>query len=398
MTIDPTSLVQAQPLAGVKVLELGQNIAGPYAGAILAALGADVVKIERPEGGDDARGWGPPFYQGTSSTFHAMNRDKRSVALDLKDIASITWLKDYLRECDVLVQNLRPGVMEDLGLTPEALHAINPRLVYVSLWAFGAEGPMKLKPGYEPMIQAFSGIFAMNATDTSPPARVGMQILDMGTGVWAALGCIAGLFQRHTTGRGCVVDASLLETALNWIGLLLTSYFHTGKPPERHRTGSARLVVFQAFDTADREIVVAAANDRLFAKLAREVGHPEWAKDPRFATNAGRAEHKAEIVDEVARIMRQRPAAEWIARLEAAGVPCAPINDLDQITAEPQFEALGIKQTMPENDVAIIGLPLSFDRKRPPVRRRAPKNGEHNVELTGKPAPQGTRAFGSDSE
>lgn len=396
MNIDPTLLAMGLPLKGVKVLELGQNIAGPYAGAILAALGADVVKIERPEGGDDARGWGPPFHKGTSPTFHSMNRDKRSVALDLKDPEAITWLKEFLRDCDVLVQNLRPGVMEDLGLTAQTLHAINPRLVYCSLWAFGASGPMKLKPGYEPMIQAFSGIFSMNGTEDGPPARVGMQILDMGTGIWAALGCVAGLFQRQSSGRGCVVDVSLLETALNWLGLVFASFFVTGEQPPRHRSGSVRLVVFQAFDTADRELVVAAANDRLFAKLARVLGHPEWAKDPRYTTNAQRIAHKNELIPQIERLFRERPSAEWIERLEAVGVPCAPINDLHQITAEPQFEALGMLQKMPENDVDIIGLPVSFDGKRPPVRRRAPRIGEHNQELTGKPAPAAGKTGGSD--
>ena len=189
------------PLAGIKVIEIAQNIAGPYAGEILASLGADVVKVERPEGGDDARGWGPPFWKGMATTFHTMNRNKRGITLDLKHPDDIAWLKDYIRDCYVLVQNMSPGVMNELGLDAETLLAINPRLVYCSLWAFGHKGPMSLKPGYEPMIQAFAGMFSVNGTEDGPPARVGMQVLDLGTGVWAALGCLAALFRRQATGR-----------------------------------------------------------------------------------------------------------------------------------------------------------------------------------------------------
>ncbi|MEY4862739.1 MAG: hypothetical protein RLZ51_834, partial [Pseudomonadota bacterium] len=208
------------PLAGVRVLEIAQNIAGPYAAEILGRLGAEVIKVERPEGGDDCRGWGPPFFEGTATTFHACNHGKKGVTLDLKDPAAIEWIKEQVRHSDVFIQNLRPGVVDELGIGPDTLRAINPRLIYTSLWAFGHVGPMKFKPGYEPMIQAFSGIFSVNGTADGPPSRVGMQILDLGTGVWAALATIAALFQRHSSGQGCTVDASLLETAFGWLGML----------------------------------------------------------------------------------------------------------------------------------------------------------------------------------
>ncbi|MFN7288244.1 MAG: CaiB/BaiF CoA transferase family protein, partial [Burkholderiales bacterium] len=280
------------PLAGVRVLEIAQNIAGPYAAEILGRLGAEVIKVERPEGGDDCRGWGPPFFEGTATTFHACNPGKKGVTLDLKDPAAIEWIKDQVRQSDVFIQNLRPGVVDELGIGPDVLRAVNPRLIYTSLWAFGHVGPMKLKPGYEPMIQAFSGIFSVNGTADGPPSRVGMQILDLGTGVWAALATLAALFQRQSTGQGCTVDASLLETAFGWLGMLMAGFGVSGEQPVRHRTGTPRVVVFQAFEASDGEIVVAAANDRLFAKLARELGRPDWASDPRFATNALRFKHK----------------------------------------------------------------------------------------------------------
>lgn len=366
------------PLVGIKVVEIAQNIAGPYAGEILATLGADVLKIERPEGGDDARGWGPPFWKGMATTFHTMNRNKRGITLDLKDPKAIAWLKSYIANADVLVQNLRPGVMDDLGLDSATLLALNPRLVYCSLWAFGHKGPMHLQPGYEPMIQAFAGMFSVNGTEDGPPARVGMQVLDLGTGVWAALGCLAALLRRNATGLGGVVDTSLFETALGWLNVHFAGFNVTSEQPKRHRSGNPRVVVFQSFETRDGEIVVAAANDRLFAKLARELGHPEWATDPRFATNALRVQHKADVIPQISAILKNDTSEAWLARLEAIGVPCAPIHDLQQVTEQAQTEALGIFQVIPDADMRVVGLPVSFDGERPPIRNRAPELGEHN--------------------
>jgi crotonobetainyl-CoA:carnitine CoA-transferase CaiB-like acyl-CoA transferase len=381
MNVEHNHIGTGKPLSGVKVVEIGQNIAGPYAGEILASLGADVVKIERPDGGDDARGWGPPFWRGTATTFQAMNHGKRSVTVDLKDAESVAWLKSHIAESDVLIQNLRPGVLDELGLGPDALLAENPRLVYCSLWAFGHKGPMHLKPGYEPMIQAFAGMFSVNGPEDGPPARVGMQVLDLGTGVWAAVGCLAALFQRHTTGKGCVVDTSLLETALGWLSVLLAGFNASGEQPARHRSGNPRVVVFQSFETSDGEVVIAAANDRLFAKLAREVGHPEWASDERFATNALRVKNKAAVIPRIQEILLTGTMAHWIERLEAVGIPCAPIHDFQQVLEQPQTQALGILQEVPGLDLKIVGLPVSFNGARPEVRHRAPELGEHNDEI-----------------
>lgn len=368
------------PLTGIKVVEIAQNVAGPYAGEILATLGADVIKVERPEG-DDARGWGPPFWQGAATTFQTMNRNKRGITLDLRDPKSLAWLKEHLAQCDVLVQNLRPGALAELGLGAEALMAANPRLVYCSLSAFGHKGPLRLKPGYEPIMQAFAGIFSVNGAEDAPPSRVGMPVLDMGTGIWAALGCIAALLQRVTTGRGAVVDASLFETALTWLTIPFAGFKATGQLPQRHRTGSRRLVVFQAFAARDGEIVIAAANDRLFAKLAEALGHPEWAGDERFRSNALRVANKAALLADIEAIIAGGTRAEWLARLEAAGVPCAPIQDLQEVVAEPQTTAIGMIETVPGLDLGLVGFPLSFNGARPPQRRAAPKLGEHNDEI-----------------
>lgn len=373
------------PLTGVKVIELANNIAGPYAGFILAALGADVLKVERPDGGDDARGWGPPFWHGTSATFQALNVNKRGVALDLKDPTQAAQVKVLLSEADVLVHNLRPGVLDGLGLGSAALAALNPRLVYCSISAFGHRGPLRRHPGYEPMVQAFAGLFSINGYPDRPGVRMGTSVLDLGSATWAALGCIAGLMQRERTGKGCTVDASLYETALGLLTVHFARYQASGQLPERQPSGSLAVVIFQAFDTADGQVIVAAANDRLFAKLAIELGHPEWVDDPRYKTNADRHANKAPLIAEVSRILRQHASAAWVARLEKAGVPCSAINDMAQMRAHPQTAALGMVQPAPEIDLALMSLPLSLDGARPAIRTRAPQLGEHNAVIDDRP-------------
>jgi crotonobetainyl-CoA:carnitine CoA-transferase CaiB-like acyl-CoA transferase len=370
------------PLSGVTVVEVAQNLAGPIAAEILAHLGADVIKVERPEG-DDARRWGPPFWKGVSPGYLAVNANKRSITLDLKDPKAVAWLTEFLGGADVLVQNLRPGSLEALGLGPQEMLARHPRLVYCSVWAFGATGPLRLKPGYEPMVQAFSGLMMMNGDEGGPPTRIGTSVLDYGTGMWTAIGALAGLAQRQRTGRGCVVDASLFETGLAWLKGHFASYRASGQVPERHRTGSHRVVPFESFETKTNPIIIAAGNDRLFAKLAAALGHPEWPANPRFATNAARVASKPELVAAIQLILMTRSKGEWIDVLEAAGVPCAPINSLPDAVAEPQAAALGMIQKVPGDDYELMGLPLSFDGVRPDIRLAPPAVGEHNREILG---------------
>jgi crotonobetainyl-CoA:carnitine CoA-transferase CaiB-like acyl-CoA transferase len=271
--------------------------------------------------------------------------------------------------------------MAELGLDAESLCARNPRLVYCSLSAFGHKGPRRLQLGYEPMMQAFAGIFSINGPENGPPSRVGVPILDMGTGLWLALGCVAALLRRTATGRGGTVDASLFETALTWLTVAFANFQVSGNVPPRHRTGSRRLIVFEAFAAQDGEIIIAAANDRLFRKLAVALGRPEWAEDERFTTNAQRLAHKDLLLPEIRAIIARQPSHHWVERLEAAGVPCAPVQDLKHAVEEPQAAARGMIAEVPDSGLSLIGLPLSFDGERPPMRRRAPELGEHNEEL-----------------
>jgi crotonobetainyl-CoA:carnitine CoA-transferase CaiB-like acyl-CoA transferase len=301
------------------------------------------------------------------------------VTVDLKDPAQVAWVESYVKSCDVLVHNLRPGVMDELGLGSDALRRANPRLIYCSVSAFGPGGPMHRHPGYEPMVQAFSGLFSINGYPDRPGARIGTSVLDLGSATWAALGCVTALYQRERTGQGCVVDASLFETALGLLTVHFARYQASGTLPERHPSGSLAVVIFEAFDTADGQVIVAAANDRLFAKFAREVGHPEWAEDARYRTNPDRHANRDTLIPMVRDIMRRDSRATWVERLQKAGVPCAPINDMSSLKDNPQTRALGMVQTAPGIELDLMSLPLSLDGKRPAIRTRAPTLGEHNA-------------------
>jgi crotonobetainyl-CoA:carnitine CoA-transferase CaiB-like acyl-CoA transferase len=374
----------ALPLTGVRVVEIAQNLAGPFAGLILARLGADVIKVERPEGGDDARGWGPPFLRNAGSSFHAMNAGKRSITVDLKDATAVAWLRDFAAAADVLVENMRPGLLDGLGLGAAALREVSPRLIYCSVSAFGRSGPLRLKPGYEPMMQAFAGLMMVSGQDGGPPSRLGIPSLDYGSGMWAAIGVLAALHERARTGRGCTVGASLFEAALGWQTGHFASFRLSGQLPERHPTGSSKLVPFQGFETKTGPMIVAAGNDRLFAALAKALDRPEWAGDPRFRTNADRYAHKDLLLGEIADILKTRTKGEWLDRLEQAGVPCAPIQTLPEVLGDAQTAAIGMVQAVPGLDLELMGLPVTFDGVRPPIGGAAPGLGEHDAEFGGR--------------
>lgn len=371
------------PLNGIRVVELGQNLAGPFCGQILGALGADVVKVERPGEGDDCRGWGPPFPNGMGTAFQVMNPNKRSMTLDLANPADRQWLEDFIGASDILIHNMRPGVMDKLGLGPKRMRERFPRLIYAAISGFGTTGPMKDRPGYDAIAQALAGIFHQNGDPRSPPTRIGPSVLDLGSGMWATIGCLAALRQRDTTGTGCVVDTSLFETALTLVAPAMATLSVSGKAPARQRAGIAKVVLFEAFETADSEIIFAAANNRLFAKLAQAVGLPQLAEDARFRTNADRQQNKDALMELFTPLMKTRTTADWVARLEAAGMPCSAINTLEQAVTHPQTEATGMAVVQPETGLRTTRLPLRFDGERLAIRRPAPKLGEHTAEIRG---------------
>lgn len=367
---------QGLPLEGIRVFELGSNIAGPYGTWILAALGAEVTKVERPEG-DDARNWGPPFWNGSATIFHAINRDKSSAVYDLKDPEQAQALRDRIAsEGDVVLQNMRPGAAKRLGLGAEGLIKTNPRLIYCNLHAFGAEGPLKDRPGYDAIIQAFGGVMSIMGEDGRAPVRAGISVIDMGTGMWCAIGILAALFRRTMTGKGGVVDASLFETALGWMTFYAADYQATGKLPKRLGSGVRGIVPYQGYPCADGFLMIGASNDRLFATFAGVLGHPEWPEDERYATNPQRDAHRAELNALIEAVLKRETSSHWQDVLEAAGIPHAPAQSIDQVLGHPQTQALNIIQETGDPDMKLVGLPLSFDGERPPLRNLAPKLGE----------------------
>jgi crotonobetainyl-CoA:carnitine CoA-transferase CaiB-like acyl-CoA transferase len=363
-------------LEGIRVLELGQVLSAPFAGAILGDLGAEVLKIERVEGGDDARRMGPDFRHGDALTFHMVNRNKKSVALDLKSAAGMADFERLAASADILIHNLRPGAPEALGIDGASLTARHPRLIYCAISAFGHIGPMKDRPGYEPLIQAYSGLSSTNGGPDDPPMRLGVAVCDQGTGMWIVIGALAALQRRQVTGRGAIVTASLLETALVWAAQRGDAWVNEGRMPPKHRSGHPALVPYEAFDAKDGPFIICCGNDRLFAKLARELGKPEWSEDDRARLN-----NKTTLVVLMNEILRTQPRASWIERLESVGVPAAPINTLPEALSEPQARALGILQDVPGEDYKLTGSALSFDGVRPVIRTAAPRLGTGNAEV-----------------
>ena len=373
------------PLEGIRVIEVGQALAGPLAGVLLADMGADVVKIEKPEG-DDARIWGPPFADDgvTSLYFHSQNRNKRSVVLDLKLAEDVAALNKLCETADILIQNLRPGVVDEIGIGPEAMLVRNPRLIYCSIWAFGYQGPMRMNPGFDPLLQAYGAMMSVTGRPEDPPTFCGASINDKATGMFCTIGALAALRMRDKTGKGCLVDTSLFDSAVHWVEGSVNSYLASGKVAQRHGTGSPVIVPYQTFDTADHPICLAPGNDRLWARCAAVLGHPDWATDARFTKSAQRVAHKTVLLPMIAAALKTQTRAHWVAAMEKAGVPCSPVNDIADLVTSAQFAAVDLVQQLPEGGPRVVGLPISFDRKRPRSTRPSPKLGEHTAEVLGR--------------
>jgi len=374
---------EALPLAGTRVIEIGHSVAAPYAALILAELGAEIIKVERPGHGDDARGWGPPFIDEMSAVFHALNRLKRSVTLDLKSTEGVAKLKRLARVSDVVIQNQKPGLAEALGVGAAALMVENPRLIYASIHAFGKEGPLKDRPGYDPLMQAFGGLMSVTGHPGQPAVRIGPSIIDMGTGMWVAMAVLTALLRRGETGKGGVVDTSLFETALGWMAYFLPIWTFSGKTPGKAGSGTVMIAPYQAFPTADGELIIAAGNNNLFRRLADVFGHLEWADDPRFRTNAQRVANKPALVALMARETTGASTMEMASRLDGAGVPNAPVLAMDQVARHPQTEALGILRGDLAGPLRFFGLPFSLDGLRPGRAEPAPPLGDDDEWLDG---------------
>jgi len=378
----------AGPLQGIVVLDLSRILAGPWATQVLADYGATVLKVEHPMGGDDTRQWGPPYLEDAagqetreSAYYLAANRGKRSLAIDFSQPDGQQLVRRLALQADVLVENFKVGGLARYGLGYEQLAAENSRLVYLSISAFGQDGPDAAKPGYDAMIQGMGGLMSLTGVpDGEPgagPQKVGVAVADLMCGMYAVSAIIAALYERDRSGRGQYIDLSLLDTQVAWLANQNLNYLVSGRPPRRQGTAHPNIVPYQAFQTADGHLMLAVGNDAQFARFCSAAGAPGLAADARFRTNADRVAHRAELVSQVTVLLRQRTTRAWLAALEAAQVPCGPINDLAQVFAEPQVRHRGLRMDLPHptagtapgvrNPVRFSRTAIEYDRAPPPL-------------------------------
>ena len=373
----PTS---ALSLDGIRVIDLSRVIAGPWCGALLADLGADVIKVEDTGPGDESRTW-PPHKDGEAAAYLLFNRNKRGIALDLKTPEAVEVVKRLVKDADVVIENFRTGTMESFGLGYDVLSQINPRLIYCSVSAFGRTGPRKDSPGYEALMQAFSGIMSITGEPGGQPVRAGVSFLDLTTGILCALGVSNAIIQRGRTGLGQRVDGSLLETAVSLLAFHAEGYLLTGALPRALGSGHPSLSPYRNFKCRDGQwIFIAAANDRFWQKLAKALGRSDLAADPRFEKNQGRVANRGELEGILERAIGELDREPLLKRLEEADVPATPVNTVDQVMNDPQTAERGIVQrvTHPKlGEIPVVGTPLHFSRMSPGVRRAAPLRGEH---------------------
>jgi crotonobetainyl-CoA:carnitine CoA-transferase CaiB-like acyl-CoA transferase len=378
-------IAAAQPLAGLCVIEFGHSIAAPFAGHVLGELGARVIKIEQP-GGDYARGWGPPFEDGASTVFHAINRGKEAIVADLSKPETRQEIKQLiLDQGDVVIQNFKFGSLEKLGFVADDFLGEKPGLLWANLGAYGAQGPLKHLPGYDPLMQAMSGLMSISGEEGRPPVRVSVSIVDMATGLWSVIGILAALQRKVATGIGGIIDTSLYETALSWMTVPIVAYLASGQMQTKTGSANAQIVPYQAFATRDGDLMVAAGNDGLFEKLCVALGQEGLSRNPQFQTNADRVINRVALIDTLTPLFSALSLQEASDKLLAVGVPCGPIQSVDQVVTHPQTLALDMIQSA-SSGLQLLGLPLSFDRVRPSRSDLAPHLG---LELT---TPVPTRA------
>ena len=371
------------PLEGVKVLDLSRVLAGPYATMVLADLGADVVKVEHPERGDDTRHWGPPFVGGESAYFLSVNRNKRSIGVDLRDPDGLERVRRLAAGADVLIENMRRGTLERFGLGYEALKETNPGLVYCSVTGFGP-GKDRERPGYDFLVQARAGIMGITGSPGGEPTKVGVAIADIVCGLYAATAILAALHRREATGEGARIEVPLFESALSWLANRGQEYLVSGEDKGRMGNAHPTIVPYQTFDASDKPIAVAVGNDAQFGRLCAAIGRPELADDERYATNPARVANREELVEVLQKRFAERTADEWVERIREAGVPIGPVNTLADVFSDEHVLSSGILQTVEHPAAGVLEMlapPVLVEGERPPIRRPPPTLGQHTEEL-----------------
>lgn len=401
-TADPTAAAAAAdaaprqaPLAGLKVLDLSRVLAGPWAGQLLADLGADVVKVERPGAGDDTRAWGPPWLKDTdgrdtteAAYFLCANRNKRSIAVDLADPDGRALVRRLALQADVVLENFKVGGLVQYGLDYASLAAEHPGLIYASITGFGQDGPYAPRAGYDFLIQGMGGLMSLtgraDGEEGAGPQKVGVALTDILTGLYTTIGVQAALAERARSGRGQHIDVALLDVQVACLANQAASYLAAGVVPRRMGNAHPAIVPYQDFPTADGDMILAIGNDGQFARFCTIAGHPEWAADERFATNPARVAHRATLIPLLRQTTVMRTTAEWIAALEAAAVPCGPINRLDQVFADAQVQARGLRVEMPHpvaGAVALVANPIRLSATPVGFERPPPLLGQHTDEV-----------------
>ena len=372
------------PLAGIKVVELAQIMAGPTCGMLLADMGADVIKVEKLPGGDDTRSYTEPLQGGESAAFMMLNRNKRGIAVNLKTPGGLEVVKKLLADADVVTENYRKGTLEKLGLGYEVLEKLNPRLIYCAISGYGRTGPYADKGGFDLIAQGFAGIMSVTGEPGRPPVKSGTSIADINAGIFAALGIVSALFARNTTGRGQMVETSLMEAAIQQTYWQSAIYFATGKNSEP--SGSAHILTapYQAFPTADGWINVGGANQSNWERMVKSLGRPELASDPRFLTNGDRMRNLPALTEILGELFRKRPSADWIREFEAGGIPVGPVNKIGDMLADPQVahrEMVVEVEHAKVGRMKALGFPIKFSNTKGEVKRAAPLLGQHTDEV-----------------
>lgn len=377
-------------LDGVRILDLSRVLAGPVCTQILGDLGAEIIKIEKPGEGDDTRSWGPPYLKdkdgadtNESAYYLSANRNKQSVTIDIATPEGQALIHALAAKSDVLIHNFKPGGLDKYGLGFDAMHAAHPHLVYTAISGFGQDGPLSREPGYDLMAQAMGGLMGHTGAIDGEPMKAGVALVDVMTGLYAAIGTLAALRARDATGKGQMVDVALLDVTLASMTNLAQYFLTSGAPPKRYGNAHSTIVPYQAFAAADGYMVVAVGNDHQFRKFAGVLGHPEWADDLRFAHNGARVTNRDTLVPMIAGILKTRSVAEWVAALEAVFVPAAPVNAIDQVFAIPQIQARGMEIEMqhPLSDapVHLVGSPFHLSETPVSYRLPPPVMGEHTA-------------------
>ncbi len=372
-----------QPLNGVRVLDLSRVLAGPYCTMVLGDLGAEVIKVEPPEG-DETRGWGPPFAGRESAYYLCVNRNKRDMVINLKTDEGKTILRELAIQSDVLVENFRPGTLNKFGLDFETLHALNPKLIYCSITGFGQTGSMKDKPGYDFMIQASGGLMSITGEPDGEPMKTGVAVVDLFAGQNAIIAILAALQARTLTGEGQHLDIALFDSQLGWLANVASNYLISGKLPKRHGNAHANIVPYQSFQASDGWFAIAVGNDRQFVRLCELLGKPELAANEKFATNSTRVQNREEIIALLASIFKMASVAEWLEKLDKAEIPCGPINNFEQVFSMPQVKEREMLVQMEHPTIGalpLVGSPLKMSATPVEYRIPPPLMGEHTDDI-----------------